>query len=726
MGGYGGGFLQGLSKVAQQKIDQTHEEDQALKKEKRGMYWDIAYDTTGKYSDGQKQAAQDELGKLLGPDAKKGLSRFTDIFSKLRGSQQPGQDSGQPPMSETMPNGQPAPGTGGVPRALPTPQTAAPQQQSSITLASPPGGGAMTAQPAPMAQAPAAQAPRLPTPQTQTPQSSGLPPIQTDADIQTRLDAAAKSNTKRSQDAEAAEYDTWLKRGKDVLGESANPRDLAEFAGSKGTKLPPVAAATLKMTPVNLTMKDGQTIPAMRAIDGKYYDLQHNLLDGDAIKTEAGKISTAAPRFSGQAVTLESAIAQHKQGTKFKGIDGEELNPQEVPPGMVLQPIAYGDGVRFMPVDPSQVHISFDNQVVATDKYHEKQAGTDGTVLGAARVPTQTQRSVAAVNPVTGETTINTLPSTTTPVTGKPGSHAVPPAGSAPGASAPANGAAQSPAGIANPQSSALPPGAVLRGVPAGQYRAMLERVTPVREAATQVFGDPSQPNLKGLKDYIDLADDPKSRERLGKALRITLDGINDASHGGNVSVGAGPVAISAGGVGTWLQNVLHVPQGVASSKNDIIQGALKDLSPKELEAYDSVMSAFSTVVGLRSLTRASAAQGSVQAIERELPLIGINTQNSGQFADQMQRLAEVVYNGTKGVPAGMFDPEMVKRIQGLPAEMQKLKDARRLSGKLPTPGQGGSAQSFKQNATSSDGKTSIGSNDGVTWYDKKTGKEYK
>lgn len=689
---FGTGFVQALTQGAQKQIDQKHDEEEALKKEKRDMYWGIAYDTTGKYSDAQKQAAQQELGKLLGPSAKKGLAKFGDIFGKLS---KPQGQPGQPQPSQD--SAQAAPAQGGPQSQLPTPKTPAPGGTPSQSLT--PSGVDVglveqTGKPA-RGPSPSPQLSQLPTPKTALPtpqaQSSagGLPPIQTDQQIQARQDTAAKADQARKQDAESAEYETWLKRGKEVLGADASPRDLAEYAGSGGKKLPAVAA--VKMTPVQLTMKDGENIPAMRSTDGKYYDLRNNLLDGDAIKAEAGKPSSAMPRFSGQDITLESAKAQAKGGEKFSGIDGSEIDLNALPPNMVLQPLTMGGKVLFLPVDPAQTHITVGNEVIATDKYHMKDVATGGgTALGQARVPTQGTRSEIAYD-AQGNPVVNTLPSSSTPVTtGVQGqktpaapANSTPKPAAGPTSKTPTPGTPAQAPPQANGTPPAQPPRAVIRGVPAGQYRAMLERVTPVREAATQVFGDPSQPDLKGLKDYISLADDPKSREKLGKALRLTFDGINDASHGGNVAVAAGPVSVSAGGIGQWLENSLHVPQSVAAQKAKIMQDAIKDLSPKEQEAYDSIMSAFSTVVGLRSLTRASAAQGSVAAIERELPIIGVNTQNGGQFADQMQRLAEVVYNGTKGIPPGMFDPAMVERIKGLPAEMQKIKNSR---SKLQTP----------------------------------------
>lgn len=222
MGGFGGGFLQGLTSSVQKKIDQKHDEGEAQKQEKRSMYWKIAYDTSGQYNDAQKQAAQSELQKLYGPEGKKGLQKFGDIFSKLSKGQQ-GQPGAQPSpngqaalptpqsggaqkpagMTENMPNGQPAPGTTGASGKLPTPQTAAP------------------ASPQQPAQPQAGPQSQLPTPKTQPQaQGGGLPPIQTDADIQGRQQKAQQL----AQQGETFKTDEHIRQDK-VEKDDAAQRD---------------------------------------------------------------------------------------------------------------------------------------------------------------------------------------------------------------------------------------------------------------------------------------------------------------------------------------------------------------------------------------------------------------------------------------------------------------------------------------------------------------------
>lgn len=93
-------------------------------------------------------------------------------------------------------------------------------------------------------------------------------------------------------------------------------------------------------------------------------------------------------------------------------------------------------------------------------------------------------------------------------------------------------------------------------------------------------------------------------------------------------------------------------------------------------------------MAGLRSISRQSAAMGSLQLIERELPKIGLNATTSRQFYDQLQRTAGAistfantpglfprVKNGNDVVRLG-FTPEMQKRISELTSEMEKKKGA--------------------------------------------------
>jgi hypothetical protein len=194
-----------------------------------------------------------------------------------------------------------------------------------------------------------------------------------------------------------------------------------------------------------------------------------------------------------------------------------------------------------------------------------------------------------------------------------------------------------------------MPPGAPIKPtiVPFPAANQIAQRVTPVREGATQIFGDPTQPNLKSLKDYATLFDSPASRERIGSYLRLALDGLNDET-------------TKHGGLLTLLSFYGGVPQALAAAKADAQAQSKAKLTPDEQEAANSLMSAYGAIIGLRSLTKASAAQFSVKRLEAELPLPGVNSVSSADY--QLQRLAEQVYNGTRMLPLPQNEKDFMKQ----------------------------------------------------------------
>jgi hypothetical protein len=174
--------------------------------------------------------------------------------------------------------------------------------------------------------------------------------------------------------------------------------------------------------------------------------------------------------------------------------------------------------------------------------------------------------------------------------------------------------------------------------LPMAQYKAFRDQSVPVREAATQVFGDPTQPDIRPFSSFAPLADNKEARTKIGTALRLTFDGLEQSEK-------------AAGSLTQLIENEGGVPNALAKSQSDVMQKAVGELTPEERQAYDATMSLYGTVIGLRSLTKASGAQFSVRQLENELPIIGINSVSSSQVYNRLSRLAEQVYNGTKGNP---------------------------------------------------------------------------
>jgi hypothetical protein len=432
--------------------------------------------------------------------------------------------------------------------------------------------------------------------------------------------------------------------------------------------------------------------------DGKPHNWrQFQRSDGSHYMEDLGEVSaqvSGVPRVIGRvSVSLAKTLSKDGKQT-YKDVEGNALDPSQFPDEMMLVNVKHGTNDYWVPLSQNQTHFAVGGMVYAVPSLEQVNlAKGAGVELAPSQIPSTSTRSQVAMGP-TGQPVINVLPGSRTPqVTGIPGRPRT-----APGAPSPV-AQPTAPAGVRpSPTAQAVAPsapahpttgsaGARVLGMPTGIYNQMLQRVTAVREANTQISGDPTQPEFKGLKDYGHLADDPASRARLGTALRMTFDGLDQGEK-------------SSGSLMTLIKNTGGIPQAIAASQSRIMQDVIGKLTPEEKDAYDATMTTFSTMVGLRSLTKASAAMFSVKAIEREIPVIGVNTTSSRQFEDQLAHVAEIIYNGTRGVPEGMWDKQELERIKSGPSyHMQrKLKTAPSGSGAaLPKPGKPGDKLSVEQ-----------------------------
>ena len=301
------------------------------------------------------------------------------------------------------------------------------------------------------------------------------------------------------EEAQDRQYQKWIERGK-AAGLSG--RDLAEFAGSEGKRLP----AQAKPVTVKNIARDGVD-PAT----GKPYEgLWDHEVKPDGSETWAKRPEDAKSRptiLSSDVVTVNHARALSKQGVAYNNAAGEPIDMDQVPNGMVLQAIHQGTKTFYEPRDVQDKVVDVNGMKYAVSPFEVQDLPQGaGTTLGAKNAPTEGSHEVIAVD-ANGNPTVNTLRSTRTPqASGVPGR----PGGTTPGTPAqaprPQTQGARPQGGNITPQAtpSPAPTTARLRGMPPGMYNQMLQRATPVREAATQIFGDPSQPDLKGLKDYIE------------------------------------------------------------------------------------------------------------------------------------------------------------------------------------------------------------------------------
>jgi hypothetical protein len=202
------------------------------------------------------------------------------------------------------------------------------------------------------------------------------------------------------------------------------------------------------------------------------------------------------------------------------------------------------------------------------------------------------------------------------------------------------------------------------------QYKGFLQDIRSIRGAASQIFGDPNNPNFKGLDAYADLADNKSSRDRLARALNMTVEA--DAASGGG-HVGLGGFGISLGNVGKWVENQLGLPASVASQESKKMQEAVGALTAREREAYDAMLAASESVNGLRSITRQGVSVYNVKKLQDLLPKFGNDTASADQFRDKLGRLAVEVGAGTRGIPRDPFDAETQKQLADIEALPQRF-----------------------------------------------------
>ena len=208
--------------------------------------------------------------------------------------------------------------------------------------------------------------------------------------------------------------------------------------------------------------------------------------------------------------------------------------------------------------------------------------------------------------------------------------------------------------------------------MPIAQYNAQQQNIKALTAAATEIFGDPTQPDIKGLHEYSRLADNPATVKRMGEAFQI-VSLLGDDIGSAHASAGAGGVGINLGSVGKAIENAAGLPATVARQKAEILQKAFASMTPEERQAYNATIAAKEAVIGgLRSTSRSSSAQFAVKAMQDLVPVIGVNVFDGDTFRDRMRRLSGVMVDGTRGIPNAAWDANQAKirdRILNLPKE---------------------------------------------------------
>lgn len=396
------------------------------------------------------------------------------------------------------------------------------------------------------------------------------------------------------------------------------------------------------------------------------------------MEEEKAKADTAAQNAKGKGIprtlsplSMSQAQKMADGGSEFQDANGDPIDVTKFDHSMQLVPVIQGNRTFYVPTSQHQTHFSVGNHVIAVPALEQLNAGNESKDLGLSRVGSSGTHEVPAVD-ANGNPIVQELKRTTTPES--PGVNKVSPP---PGVSAPSPVKTQTKTGSEKPASTS---GDHTKSRPGfmtpGQYNKGIERVTPIREAATQVLGDPTQPEMKSLKDYAYIADDAEARDRVGKAIRLTFDGLED-----------GHVPHSQ--IMQLVSMKVGLPQMLAGAKAEQLQQAIGGLKPDEQKLYNKVMSAYGAIIGLRSLTKAGSSNFSMQKIEQEAPIPGLNATNASQMYDQLANLAEIIYNGTRTLPDTIMPKDEKEYFKNQVGELLALSNGgKKGAGKVsPPPG---------------------------------------
>lgn len=349
----------------------------------------------------------------------------------------------------------------------------------------------------------------------------------------------------------------------------------------------------------------------------------------------------------GHPISITDAQKLADSGQSFPDANGNPINTKDLSKTMQIVPIYYpGRAVVYGVTSQSQTHFNVGNEVYAVPTMEQTNLSSEGVPLGQARVPTAHSAPGIGLDGQIGIVTTTNSPST-------------PGARSNVGRSLPALPDGQTaPAPAPRPAGRSLTPlstntvpstsGTNGQALPFSAANQLNQRIIPVREASTALFGSPDFPNLDPVAAFGKVASNPASANKVGAAVRTTLDRMGDDEK-------------SAGGILQAISNNSGITAWKAQAANNALGNQLKQMTPEEQNAYNAIITAYSTIIGLRTLTKASAAQFSIKALENELPVPGLNSQSPAAFYDKIGRLGVQIYNGSKTLPISPEEKNLIK-----------------------------------------------------------------
>lgn len=349
--------------------------------------------------------------------------------------------------------------------------------------------------------------------------------------------------------------------------------------------------------------------------------------------------------FGSGSISAKDAKSMSQTGMAFPDQSGNQIDVSQLPEGTKITPWAWGDKIFYTIGDQKPRVITADNQRTVQPEMGALSPAGEAPSLGLARVPTASTHQVPGMNP--GETI--TLQSTSTPVTpNAPVSSATPanPGARMPG-TRPSGGAVKrskiaspvAPTGPLGPPPSAFAPGTML-----SQGRMAQPVVASMNTVAAQVFGNENEPPIW---DHAWMFDKPEIRTALNKAL--TLNALSlPGTHEDPSFLQTLATAVGATG---WSQ------QQIADANIRARQELERVGGPEALKMFARMAGMQEDLSALRTATRGSAAQGSIQTLVRAAPVY--NVSSSQNFKDQLGVTLNTAASAMSGYPA--INPEYLK-----------------------------------------------------------------
>lgn len=188
--------------------------------------------------------------------------------------------------------------------------------------------------------------------------------------------------------------------------------------------------------------------------------------------------------------------------------------------------------------------------------------------------------------------------------------------------------------------------GRVIHGaLPEQEVKRQTAFAMPLRDLSVELFGDPKNPDFKGLADYAYLMDSKDSRDKIGEAFRQIVEGTERAGitpEDIGASMGGFGGHASTGGLWTLIKNYTGITNKLTQSELAPIEQATSNLSKPENEMLTRMLAVYEAASGMRTITKGGAYKFSVEQIQNTIPIPGKNNViSAASFHDKVASMAE-------------------------------------------------------------------------------------